>query len=129
ILKATQDHSRSRAVPLSDILHALQEETYNRMEGDLEAHLLLPGFQELDRMLVGLERGDLIYLAARPRIGKSGLGQAMLLNMARQLLRTGGTCDYVTLEMTGLQQARRMVASESQINSQVIRAGFRDVVR
>ena len=79
ILKATQDHSRSRAVPLSDILHALQEETYNRMEGDLEAHLLLPGFHELDQMLVGLERGDLIYLAARPRLGKSGLGQAMLL--------------------------------------------------
>ena len=43
------------------------------MEGDLEAHLLLPGFQELDRMLVGLERGDLLYLAARPRLGKSGL--------------------------------------------------------
>ena len=129
VLKATQDHSRSRAVPLSDILHALQEETYNRMEGDLEAHLLLPGFQELDQMLVGLERGDLIYLAARPRLGKSGLGQAMLLNMARQLARTGGTCDYVTLEMTSLQQARRMVASESQINSKVIRAGFRDVVK
>ena len=49
--------------------------------------------------------------------------------MARQLARTGGTCDYVTLEMTSLQQARRMVASESQINSKVIRAGFRDVVK
>jgi replicative DNA helicase len=129
ILKATQDHSRSRAAPLSDILRALQEETYNRMEGDLEAHLLLPGFHELDRMLVGLERGDMIYLAARPRMGKSGLAQAMLLHMARQLARTGGTCDYVTLEMTSMQQARRMVASESQINSTLIRAGFRDVVK
>src|SRR5215469_13988412 len=79
-------------------------------------------------MLVGLERGDLVYLAARPGIGKSGLGQAMLLNMARQLARTGGTCDYVTLEMTSLQQARRMVAAESQIDSQVIRSGFREVV-
>ena len=52
---------------------------YNRIEGDLEARLLLPGFHELDRMLVGLERGNLIYLAARPRIGKSGRGQAMTL--------------------------------------------------
>jgi replicative DNA helicase len=62
-------------------------------------------------------------------VHNSGLAQAMLLNMARQLARTGGTCDYVTLEMTALQQARRMVASESQINSSLIRAGFRDVVR
>jgi replicative DNA helicase len=46
ILKATQDHGRSRAEPLSDVLRALQEETYNRLEGDLEAHLLLPGFPE-----------------------------------------------------------------------------------
>ncbi len=129
VLKATMDTSRARAVPLSDVLHALQEETYARMEGDLEAHLLLPGFHELDRMLVGFERGDLIYIAARPRIGKSGLGQAFLLNIARQLARTGGTCDYVTLEMTSMQQARRMVASESRINSKLIRSGFRDVVK
>lgn len=129
ILKATNDTSMSRAIPLADVLNLLQEETYKRLDGDLEAHLLLSGFAEIDRLLIGFEPGDLIYLAARPRMGKSGAGQAMLLNMARQLKRTGGTCDYVTLEMPALQQARRMVAVESKINTQLIRSGFRDVVR
>jgi replicative DNA helicase len=128
ILKATQDNSRERGVRLSLVLDQLLKETYDRIDGDLGAHLLLPGFSELDRLLVGFEPGDLIYLAARPRMGKSGLGQAILRNIARQLARTGGTCDYVTLEMTAMQQARRMVASEGQINTKAIRAGFRDVV-
>lgn len=130
IFEATKDYTESRTKSLGQILTELIEETEARSFGDLGAHLLLSGFEELDRMIIGFEPGDLVYLAARPRMGKSGAGQKMLINIARQLTRnhTGGTCDYITLEMSSMQQARRLVAGEGKINSRTIRSGFRDVV-
>lgn len=128
IFEATKDSSQSRTRPLGQVIDDLVQETKARMEGNLEAHLLFSGFKELDRMVMGFEPGELIYIAARPRMGKSGLGQKILMNIARQLkrLQTGGTVDYVTLEMPEIQQARRMIAGEGNINSRAIRTGFRN---
>ncbi len=129
IVQATNQRGVDRARPLSLILQELVEETDRRAKGDLAAHLLLTGFRDIDRTIVGMEPGDLVLLAARPRMGKSALGQKIALNVAEQLnkYQPGSTCDYVTLEMSSMQQARRMVAAFGEVNSQAIRSGFRDV--
>jgi len=126
VMEATAEHAPGHIATLDEVLQVLQEETYARMEGDLTAHMLLTGYPSLDRLVVGLEPGDLVFAAARPRMGKSCFGQGLLLEAARQVKPLGGTCDYVTLEMTSVQQGRRMVAARARINSQAIRSGFRD---
>lgn len=129
IVQATNQRGVDRARPLSLVLQELMEETERRAKGDLAEHLLLTGFRDLDRAIVGMEPGDFVLVAGRPRMGKSALGQQIILNIARQLNthQEGSTCDYITLEMSSMQQARRMVAAFGEVNSQAIRSGFRDV--
>ena len=78
------------------------------------------GFPELDNKLAGLQKSDLILLAARPSIGKTTLA----LDIARQTaLKHGTTVGIFSLEMSSQQLVDRMLASESRIDSWKLRTG------
>ena len=65
---------------------------------------------DLDTLLGGFHRADLVVLAARPSVGKS----ALLLNFARNAAVGQNACVAVfSLEMSGEQLAQRLLASES----------------
>ena len=81
---------------------------------------LMTGFSDLDELLGGIQRSDLIILAARPSVGKSTLA----LNMAMHNARAGRTCAIFSLEMTADQLAMRALASETGIDSHRIRLGL-----
>ena len=74
---------------------------------------LMTGFSDLDEFLGGIQRSDLVILAACPSVGKSTLG----LNMAK----AGETCAIFSLEMTADQLAMRALAAETGIDSHRIR--------
>ncbi|HSH01880.1 MAG TPA: replicative DNA helicase [Anaerolineae bacterium] len=78
------------------------------------------GFQDLDRMLGGLNKSDLIIVAARPGMGKTALVNNLALNAAR---RHGKRVAMFSLEMSGEQLVQRMIASETKIDSQRLRRG------
>ena len=78
VVQATRTRGLDRARPLSDVLLEVQEETYRRMEGQIADHLLLTGYVDLDRALVGMEPGQLVLLAGRPRMGKCLAGTTLL---------------------------------------------------
>ncbi len=78
------------------------------------------GFNDLDRMLGGLNKSDLLILAARPGMGKTALQNAIALNAAR---RHGKRVAIFNLEMSGEQLVQRMIASETRIDSQRLRRG------
>ena len=65
----------------------------------------------------GLQRSDLVILAARPSLGKS----ALALNMARHAAGEGYTAGIFSLEMSGEQIAVRLLASEAEIDSHRLR--------
>ena len=64
---------------------------------------IMSGFPDLDEVLGGFQRSDLVILAARPSVGKSTLG----LNMAMANAKAGQTCAIFSLEMTADQLAIR----------------------
>ena len=81
---------------------------------------LMTGFSDLDELLGGVQRSDLVILAARPSVGKSTLA----LNMAMHNAKAGRTCAIFSLEMTADQLAMRALAAETGIDSHRIRLGL-----
>ena len=81
---------------------------------------LMTGFSALDELLGGIQRSDLVILAARPSVGKSTLA----LNMAMHNAKADQTCAIFSLEMTADQLAMRALAGETGIDSHRIRLGL-----
>ena len=78
------------------------------------------GFYDLDRMTAGLQKGDLIILAARPSMGKT----AFALNIAEHVAVQEGLPVLVfSMEMGAAQLALRMVGSLGRIDQQHLRTG------
>lgn len=80
------------------------------------------GFLDLERVLNGLQRSDMIILAARPSMGKT----ALALNIAKNAARKGNVVAIFSLEMGKAQLAKRLLATESGVNSQRINRGELD---
>ncbi|MCO5182357.1 MAG: replicative DNA helicase [Anaerolineae bacterium] len=78
------------------------------------------GFTDLDRLLGGLNKSDLLIVAARPGMGKTAFQIRMALTAAR---RYDKRVAMFNLEMSGEQLLQRMVAMETQIDSQRLRRG------
>ncbi|MBQ1931473.1 MAG: replicative DNA helicase [Lachnospiraceae bacterium] len=78
------------------------------------------GFADLDYRLSGLQRSDLILLAARPSIGKT----ALVLNLADYIcFKKNYSVAIFSLEMSKEQLMNRLFAMEARINSQSLRNG------
>ena len=78
------------------------------------------GFPELDNKLSGLQKSDLIILAARPSMGKT----ALALDIARQTaVNHQNTVGVFSLEMSSQQLVDRMLASESRVDAWKLRTG------
>lgn len=77
------------------------------------------GFVDLDRLLGGLQRSDLILIAARPSVGKTSLG----ISIARHAASRRQHVAIFSLEMSSEQVVQRMVAAETGIDAQRLRLG------
>jgi len=75
------------------------------------------GFSVFDQMTSGMQRGDLLILAARPSMGKT----ALALNIALNAWHSGHAVGIFSLEMSAEQLVLRMLSTESQIPHQKIR--------
>lgn len=71
-------------------------------------------FPDLDDMTGGLQKGDLIIVAARPSVGKT----AFALQLATTHVKNNGYAHFYSLEMGVKQLLQRMISSEATINSQ-----------
>ena len=79
------------------------------------------GFTDMDQLLGGgLQRSDMVVLAARPSLGKSTLA----LNMARHAAAQGFVVGVFSLEMGGDQLGLRLLASEADVDSYRLRLGL-----
>lgn len=101
-------------VPLRDLLESFlgppSEEDARRL-----TDVARTGFQDLDALIMGLKRSDLVVLAARPSVGKSALALAISQNLA---LGQGGKIAFFSLEMSAEQVAARLVSVEAEVESQ-----------
>ena len=78
------------------------------------------GFTDLDKMLGGLQKSDLIIVAARPSVGKT----AFALNIAQNVaVRSNDPVAIFSLEMSAPQLVARMVSAEGNIEASKLRIG------
>jgi replicative DNA helicase len=107
--------------PLRSLLH----EAFDRLDylhshrGEISG--VRTGFTELDALTTGLQKSDLVILAARPSVGKTSLA----LNIAEHAaVRDGRSVGVFSLEMSKEQLVLRLLSSVGDIDSQRLRTGF-----
>ena len=114
---------------LTHIKSVIENETYDRLSkmADPETradYVGIPcGIGDLDKMITGLNKSDLIILGARPGMGKTSFALNIVRNVA---MNTGKTVCFFSLEMTRDQLAQRMLSSEAGIKSEKLRTGELD---
>ena len=82
---------------------------------------LATGFKDLDEITNGLQRGEMIVIAARPSMGKT----ALAMNIVEHAAVKDGKCVAVfSLEMSAEQLALRMLCSTAKVDMKKIRNGF-----
>ncbi len=80
------------------------------------------GYHDLDRLTNGLQRGDLIILAARPSMGKTAFALNLALNAAERPKNTGAIALF-SLEMPAEQYMRRILSAKSRVEGNKLRSG------
>ena len=109
----------------------MASEAYKR-DGSLSG--IATNLTDLDKLMGGLQRSDLIILAARPAMGKSSLATNIAVNVAKGFreeptpegnMKTvnGGRVAFFSLEMSAEQLATRILSDEARISSSDIRRG------
>ncbi|MEO8287373.1 MAG: replicative DNA helicase [Chloroflexota bacterium] len=78
------------------------------------------GFHDLDEVTGGLQKSDLIIMAARPGVGKTSLSLGIAHNAAERGARVG----VFSLEMSREQLVQRLLAVETGVDSQRLRLGY-----
>jgi replicative DNA helicase len=121
IFDISQRHTRSDFSPMEDILadYMARLELLNQRRGTITG--VATGFTDLDRMTGGLQRSDLIIVAARPGVGKTSLALSLAHNAA---LKFKNAVAVFSLEMSKEQLAQRLLSMDAGIDQSRLRTGW-----
>lgn len=99
---------------IADIVKRTQAEIHERREKGVSSDGVPSGWSKLDALTGGWQPTDLIYLAARPSVGKTAMLLNLLLNAAEDQGKPTA-CLVFSLEMSKSQLAKRVLANVSGI--------------
>ncbi len=106
------------ARPLLDVLHEAMDRIDARLNSEHATRGVPTGLVDLDHMTGGLNESELVILAARPSMGKTALATNIAEHVA---LDAGVTTLFVSLEMSRLELAERMLSSYARFDSHKLR--------
>ena len=106
--------------PISDVLIDVYDRLSELAASDSAIPGMSTGLRDLDRAISGLNKSDLILLAARPGMGKTSMALNILLEAGK---KSGKTVAFFSLEMSREQLVNRMLCSEAMIDAQKLRTG------
>jgi replicative DNA helicase len=119
LFAVTQRQLRRDFTPMSEAVDQYFERIERLMEDSTLSYGVPSGFRDLDALLGGFQRSDLLVFAGRPGMGKT----SFLLSAAMNAARLGQTVGIFTMEMGVDQLVQRMISMETGINSQTLRLG------
>ena len=105
---------------INDVLHAAMDRMEARLRGEVTEGTVETGLVDYDTMTGGLHNGELIILAARPSMGKTALAMNIAEHSSIEMRQP---TLFVSLEMSGIELADRMLCSLSRVNGHRLRNG------
>ena len=106
-------------------LHQIVEHSFGSIDNlykqSREVTGLATSFTEFDRMTSGLQKGELIIIAARPSMGKTALAINIAQNAA---IKSGAKVAVFSLEMSKESLLRRMLATQAWVDQRKLQTGF-----
>lgn len=122
IFAISQNRSINSFAEIKDVLMTVFNQLEDRAKSGGNITGLTTGYTDLDRMTSGLQRSDLILLAARPSMGKT----ALALNISMNAVKAGASVALFSLEMSKEQYVQRIISMESMVDSSKLRTGNLD---
>jgi replicative DNA helicase len=116
----TSSPKTQKFTTLKKTLSEAWEELEKLHESKADLRGIPTGYKDLDNMLAGFQRSDLIILAARPSMGKTTLALDIARNAA---VLHNVPVGIFSLEMSAQQLATRLLSAESRVNSWNLRTG------
>ena len=120
IFEISQLRQKGQYAHIRDVLISNIEiiDKASQMEGGLTG--ITTGFKYLDTMTSGLQKSDLIILAARPAMGKTAFALSLALNAA---VKGRASVMMFSLEMSKEQLGQRLLSMESKVDMQSLKTG------
>ena len=120
IFNIASQKDSSDLVAIQDLVVESYEQIEHRFNNKDELVGVTTGFYDLNALTSGLQKSDLIILAARPSMGKT----AFALNLAQNVALKGKKAVAIfSLEMPKQQLTKRMLCSEAEVDTQRITSG------
>lgn len=120
VYQVTNTPTSQKFTPISSSLKEAWER-FEKLNAGGDVHRGIPtGFTALDNLLAGLQKSDLIIIAARPSMGKTTFALDIARNAA---LQGGASVGIFSLEMSDQQLVDRMLAAEAGVDSWKLRTG------
>ncbi len=119
----SQCNDTSTMKNISEILPDILSEYQQRAENKTALSGLMTGINRLDRLTNGLQKSNLIVLAARPGVGKTSLAMNIV---ERAAVNDGKVCAIFSLEMSKEEIVKRIWASVAEVSQSKARAGEMD---
>lgn len=120
IFEISQKRQKGQYTHIKDVLLENLEiiDKASKLDGGLTG--VTTGFKYLDNMTSGLQRSDLIILAARPAMGKTAFALSLALNAA---VKGKASVMVFSLEMSKEQLGQRLLSMESKVGMQALKTG------
>ena len=106
--------------PISDVLIDVYDRLNELAESDSSIPGMSTGLRDLDRAISGLNKSDLVLLAARPGMGKTSMALNILLDAGK---RSGKKVAFFSLEMSREQLALRLISGECFVDNHKLVTG------
>lgn len=120
IFDVVQNRSTTDFIPIRETALETLESIQNAAKTVGAVTGISTGFYDLDSRTAGLQKSDLVLIAARPSMGKT----AFVLNIAEfAAIRNHIPTAIFSLEMSRIQLAKRLISMNSKVDSQHIRVG------
>ena len=120
IFDVSEKRDRKEIVPIGNVLSDIYDKVRLLYQQGSDIVGVPTGLTDLDRLLGGLQKSDLIIVAGRPGMGKTGFMLTVLKNAA---YREKKKVAMFSLEMSNEQLVHRLISQQTGINTQKLRTG------
>ncbi len=120
VFEVTSRPGAQKFIPMSAMIDEAWQRFDKLADSEHELRGVPTGYADLDNLLAGLQKSDLIILAARPSVGKTTLAMDIARHVA---VKKNIPVGIFSLEMSSQQLVDRMLAAEARVSSWHLRTG------